>query len=74
MTAFIFLLGWAVSGLIGLWLYIGTRYKLTDVVDAEDLVQGCLLWIAGPIGILLGIIYWGSKIGWRIKIIQRKKT
>ena len=73
MTAIFLAYGWAFSGLIGLWFYILTRYKLSDTIDAQDLIEGILLWVFGPFGFLIALSYWGDKIGWKIKIYKKRK-
>ena len=73
MTPILLAYGYAFTGLIALWVYILTRYKMTDMIDAEDLVEGILLWIFGPIGLLIAFSYWGDKIGWKIKLYKKVK-
>lgn len=69
----IFFLVWATVGLVAFWIYILTIYNVRDQVDGEDLINGIVHWLLGPIGLFAAVVFWGSKIGWKYKIITRKQ-
>jgi len=71
MLGIIFL--WIIMGIAGGLLLLRGCLKMEGAITGLGAVNGVLVMPLGPIGLLIGIVFYALMTGWFDKVLWRKK-